>query len=431
MSSRAWPKSRPYGRPIEPRKPTEVGEANRIDVTDATAQRAIRRLRVTRTQRSGLKVLVTDGHYKHTLAIVRGLGRSGHRVTVLASSPGDVAARSRYCAEIEHISTPRDVAPQVLEILRRNPHDLVIPVGYATTLALSRIKRALSSVTQLETPELEQICFAADKERVHELAARLGIPVPATLYPQSRETLESCAGRVGYPLILKARKESPGITVRVVKTREALFPAYNSLTADSCSEMNAPPMLQEYIPGHGCGFFALYQHGVCKRLFMHRRIRENPPVGGISSCAESFYDATLKELSLRLLDALQWHGVAMVEFRYDQRDRQYKLLEINPKFWGSLDLALGAGADFPGDLCRMAAGADLPYSEKYERNVRYHWLFAGDLQHAVSNPISIAAVLADCLNPCVKSNLWLNDLGPTFCEVQSLLQSGWRRMRKP
>jgi predicted ATP-grasp superfamily ATP-dependent carboligase len=417
--------------PPTPRRTGATVEAVRTKIVDKGARRGTR-LGVTRTQSSRLKVLVTDGDYKHALAIVRSLGRSGHKVTVLASSPNDIAARSRYCAAVERISgaNPRDSATEVLQILRRNPHDLVIPVGYATTLALARVRRELLPLALLETPQLEKICFAADKERVREFGASLGIPVPATLYPQSKETLESCASRLGYPLVLKVRKESAGITVRIVKTRQELFPAYNSLMSDSCQAIDAPPMIQEYVPGYRCGFFALYQDGGCKRIFMHRRIRENPPVWGISSCAESFYDPTLKELSVRLLDALQWHGVAMVEFRYDQRDRQYKLLEINPKFWGSLDLALAAGADFPGDLCRMATGVELAYSEEYQRKLRYHWLLFGDLQHALSNPVSIGSVLADCFNPRVKSKLWLSDLGPNFAEMRSLLQSGWRRMRQ-
>jgi predicted ATP-grasp superfamily ATP-dependent carboligase len=340
--------------------------------------------------------------------------------------------RSQYRSEVEYLSNPlsRSIASAIREILQRNPHDVLIPVGYATTLALAQEKETLSPLTRLETADCEQIRFAADKERVRELATRLDIPVPATMYADSKEALEVCAKRLGYPVIVKARQESAGITVRVVKTPEMLFPAFDSLHGGSESSMANTPMIQEFIPGRGCGFFALYDHGSCKRVFMHQRIRENPPEGGISCCAESFYDAALKELSLRLLDALQWHGVAMVEFRYDQRDRKYKLLEINPKFWGSLDLALAAGVDFPGDLCRMATGELMSYSEEYKRNLRFHWPFSGDLQHAVRKPASVAAVLADCLNPRVKSNLWLNDIGPTLSEARSLLQSGWKRLRK-
>jgi predicted ATP-grasp superfamily ATP-dependent carboligase len=78
---------------------------------------------------------------------------------------------------------------------------------------------------------------------------------------------------------------------------------------------------------------------------MHRRIREYPITGGASTAAESFYDPALRDLRLTLLRALNWHGVAMVEFKKDQRDGTHKL--INAKFWGSLDLAIAAGVDFP------------------------------------------------------------------------------------
>jgi len=133
---------------------------------------------------------------------------------------------------------------------------------------------------------------------------------------------------------------------------------------------------------------------------------------------------------MRLLDALQWHGVAMVEFRYDERDKDYKLLEINPKFWGSLDLALAAGVDFPSYLCQMARGATLAYSEEYQRNLAYHWPFSGEIKHVMRRPSSAGRVLADCLNPRVRSNIWPSDCGPNLQEVFSMWESLWNRIRK-
>ena len=67
---------------------------------------------------------------------------------------------------------------------------------------------------------------------------------------------------------------------------------------------------------------------------MHRRLREYPVTGGPSALAESIYDPMLMEQGLKLLDNLQWHGVAMVEFKKDERTGRYVLMEINPKFCG-------------------------------------------------------------------------------------------------
>jgi predicted ATP-grasp superfamily ATP-dependent carboligase len=158
-------------------------------------------------------------------------------------------------------------------------------------------------------------------------------------------------------------------------------------------------------------------------------VREYPATGGASSCAESFYDSKLEDYGRRMLDSLNWHGVAMVEFRCDSRDGEYKLMEINPKFWGSLDLALAAGADFPGDLCHMALGETLPFVDDYQRNLRFQWPLSGfgDLFHLWTRPKSVLNVVFDFLNPRVRSNIWITDPAPSFQELQGLVRQLLRR----
>ena len=88
-----------------------------------------------------------------------------------------------------------------------------------------------------------------------------------------------------------------------------------------------------------------------------------PVSGGASTAACTYYDETLKEYGLRILSALQWHGVAMVEFKRQQSPDRLVLMEINPKFWGSVELALEAGVDFASDLVRVFRGETSAYSE--------------------------------------------------------------------
>jgi predicted ATP-grasp superfamily ATP-dependent carboligase len=108
------------------------------------------------------------------------------------------------------------------------------------------------------------------------------------------------------------------------------------------------PIIQEYIEGQGFGFFALYDRkGEVKAHFGHKRIREYPTSGGPSSCCESFYDAELFQMGRRLLESLEWTGLAMVEFKFDEIRRQYFVIEVNPRYWGSLPLAVNSGVNFP------------------------------------------------------------------------------------
>lgn len=377
-----------------------------------------------------LNVLVTDGNYKHTLGIVRSLGQKGIKVTVLANSQSDLSSYSRYCYRTEIAPKPAETGfvDAVVNILRRGFYDLLIPVGYAATESLAHRQREIRALTRLEIADYAQIKAAADKKHVCELAFRLGLPVPRTIYPDTWNDVQRAQELLQYPIAIKPLLESSKATVRYAQSEDKLLSIYREVCEEGGFDDGNLPMLQEYIPGHGCGFFALYQQGACKRIFMHRRIRENPPSGGASTCAESFYDERLKKYGIYLLDHLHWHGVAMAEYRYDTRVDDYKLLEVNPKFWGSLDLALAAKAEFPYDLCQMAKGVRLDYTEEYDRNLRYHWPLSGEIHHLVRRPGALASVLGDCINPRVKSNMWAADPRPNLAEALAMVRTGFRRV---
>jgi predicted ATP-grasp superfamily ATP-dependent carboligase len=371
---------------------------------------------------AGLRVLISDEHYKHTLAIVRRLGQKGAQVCVVAGSKDSLACRSRYCSKV--IPSPASTLDALVETLlatvKREHFDLLMPVSYPLTVVLAKRRADFVPFTRLELAESEAIELASNKEKMLHLATEVGVPVPQTFTPVE---MESRAREIQFPVVVKPGKESPGrAPVRYANNLEQLRKIFSAGSAFRSGYAGDGFLIQEFIPGHGCGFFATYQHGFCKRVFMHRRVREYPASGGASTCAESFYDEKLERHGRRMLDALDWHGIAMVEFRFDTRDGEYKLMEINPKFWGSLDLALAAHADFPGDLCQMALDVALPFEGNYRRDLRFHWPFSdrGDLFHLWTRPQSILQVGVDFLNPQVQSNVWLGDLAPNTQELRNL-----------
>lgn len=375
-----------------------------------------------------MKVLVNDG-VRPSMGVVRSLGRKGIEVGVLAESLFAPVVHSRYCTR-RYLGPPPasgSFIGAVIDLLRREHYDAVIPIGYEATLSFAEHREQLAALARIETMDAEKIRMVANKRKAFELAVAAGVPVPRTIYPASLpEAIGRCT-ELQYPVVIKALCETRGHTVRYAK-RPAEVPSIYRWFCErwGFSDGNLP-MLQEFIPGDGCGFFALYQHGSCKRIFMHRRVRENPPAGGVSTCAESFFDPRLKEYGIRLLDSLKWHGVAMVEFRRDGRDNEFKLMEINPRFWGSLDLAIAAGVDFPYDLCQIIQGKTLEYSDRYDRHARFHWPSL-DLQHVSRRPGSLGAFLRDGLDPRVKSNVWASDPVPNLYEVLSLSRSVGHRL---
>ncbi len=142
-----------------------------------------------------------------------------------------------------------------------------------------------------------------------------------------------------------------------------------------------PVLLQHWVAGVGEGFFALRWGGRTVATFAHRRLREKPPWGGVSVYRESIaLDEALVGPGLRLLDALAWQGVAMIECKRQAATGRQIIMEVNGRFWGSLQLAIDAGVDFPALLVRCAAGETVPEGGDYQVGVRSRW-FWGDVDH--------------------------------------------------
>jgi predicted ATP-grasp superfamily ATP-dependent carboligase len=277
------------------------------------------------------------------------------------------------------------------ECLHTHRVDVVLPIGDETTAVVSRLKPRLQEYVNMPVADWEQMRIASSKMETMRLAASIGMSIPRTYSPD--EPVEA------FPVVVKANTGSG--RVRYVNSARELR---------NCGRDDV--VVQEYVAGEGCAFFGLLDHGEPRAKFMHRRLREYPVTGGASTAAESLVDPILSELGLRILKALRWHGVAMVEFKRD-RDGQYRLMEINPKFWGSLDLAITAGVEFPWLAVLMATGAPFASIEDYRVGARFRWVF-DDLIHAVARPRDLGAFLRDFWDPMVADDLRFDDPGPSL-----------------
>lgn len=379
-----------------------------------------------------MRILVTQGGMKHSLAMIRHLGRAGHEVhTTVSDSPrSNAVGFSRYCHRVHVVSTgDRDsFIRELKEVLQRTAFDVLIPVGFPAVEYVSAEADALGKLCSFLVPPLELVRLASDKYCVSRKAIEAGVGTPRTERVTCSSDVWPAAQRVGFPLIIKGRYEYGQKIVAHVRTEAELESTFNVLCQEfGLRTADQYPVLQEYIPGWGCGFFAIYHHGNIKRLFMHRRIREYPVAKGISSCAESFFDDNLRQSGMKLLDHLQWHGVAMAEFRFDERDKTFKLIEVNPKFWGSLALALAAGADFAHDYVKLATGQDIAFNDAYAR-VRYQWPLDGDLLYGFAKPNELGWVLLDCLNPSVKGDFDITDPGPSIYRTWQVVRGAARKL---
>ena len=139
------------------------------------------------------------------------------------------------------------------------------------------------------------------------------------------------------------------------------------------------PVIQGIVPGQGKGVFALYDHGAPVVWFAHERLRDVRPSGSGSSLRRSIpVDPRLQQPASRLLSAMAWHGPAMVEFRDDGTGAPC-LMEVNGRFWGSLELAVRSGVDFPNLWAGLLHGERVEAPADYQTGVTLRWLW-GDVK---------------------------------------------------
>jgi predicted ATP-grasp superfamily ATP-dependent carboligase len=332
-----------------------------------------------------MNILVTDGNTRAALAIVKSLGRKNHTVIVGNEKQPSLASSSKYCSGSFVYPNPAKDTDRfisaLLKVIKEKKIDVVLPVTDITTLSVSENKRALEDCCKVPFADYKKIDFVSNKYEAIRTAQSLDIPVPKTFFLMSPDQIHSLPEDIPYPVVIKPSRSRIRSGNRWISTNVTYANTLQELKTIILGKdiTEFPLLLQERIYGPGIGIFVCYQHGRLVAIFSHRRIREKPPSGGVSVLRESIPPSPLaRQFSETFFDHIKWHGVAMAEFKLDHRDNIPKLMEINGRFWGSLQLAIDAGMDFPLILLRTIQNDQLEPVIDYKLGVRTRW-FWGDV----------------------------------------------------
>jgi predicted ATP-grasp superfamily ATP-dependent carboligase len=338
-----------------------------------------------------MRVLVLDGNQNQAVACVRSLARQNHQVIVGESNRWSKAGWSRYCHRTFQYAAPHqdasDFVARICEIAQEEHGTLVLPMTEATTLPLSAHRDQLFDAGgRIVLPAHADVLRAFNKEETSRLAASFGLRVPRTILVTNEEQIGDAAATVRFPVVLKPQSSvelrSDGavqVTGRPLYARneEELLSIYAEMAPRS-----SRLLLQEFVDGEGTGYFALLNHGEMRAEFAHRRIRDVYPTGSGSSLRVSIEpEPEIRQASLRILRALNWHGLAMVEFRRVPGESPV-FMEVNGRFWNSLALACHAGVDFPALLAHMEKFGDVEAGQGLRSGVSCRWLL-GDFRHVI------------------------------------------------
>ena len=286
-------------------------------------------------------VLVTEAHTIGAIAVIRSLGRAGHRVIAISARADALGFYSRFASS--HIVCP--------------PYDGDFVPWLRRCVAEESVTRIIAS----------ESCLHAIRADFAEFAELLPISDdPAVVF------------RAFHKCDVHAHMVEQGLTEHlpdsIVLRGDATNPDYPIRKPDLCDDRI---LAQKWVPGIGVGVGVLAQNGEVSVSFTYRRQHEVPHTGGVSSLRRDWEHAAILADAKARIKALEWTGLAMLEYRWDAAGDDFWFIEINSRVWGSMHLALAAGIDFPALLLADSATAP-PVSPACTRltfplDVRWLW----------------------------------------------------------
>jgi protein-tyrosine-phosphatase/predicted ATP-grasp superfamily ATP-dependent carboligase len=339
---------------------------------------------------SSRRVLVLDADTAPALGVVRSLRRQGLQLDIGSAAAQPICQYSRGIAAHYTYPDPMTAEADFIAWIKQRMaavnYDLVIPVTERSLVPLSRHRGQLDAA-RLALPDSDSLEAALDKSRTMQVAESLGIPVPSGVRIDDPAQLADLLKTLTYPVVVKPERSMGADMADMVQLSVSYALDEKELLAKTTHYLRfGAVLLQEYFRGQGIGIELIADHGKVIYAFQHLRLHEVPLTGGGSSLRMSVpIEPVLLDAASRLMQALSWHGVAMVEFKWQPDDASFRLMEINGRFWGSLPLSIAAGADFPAMLFelltqgqvqpRAAAKPDV-YCRKLGHDLYWHELVA-------------------------------------------------------
>jgi predicted ATP-grasp superfamily ATP-dependent carboligase/protein-tyrosine-phosphatase len=302
------------------------------------------------------RVLLLGDDLRAFLAIARSLGRRGVEVHAAPSDFSSPALKSRYIAAAHRLPPypldPRAWESALARLIAEHDFRKVVPTSDSGLFMLRHHAEALGR-ERIGIANESALEIFSDKANTRALAEKNGVRVALGRLLGRGEEAEGLADSLGLPLVLKPRASyalgdiATKRSARVVRDRAELDRQLRSGAWDGC-------VAESFFPGVGVGLSVLAREGRILFAYQHRRLHESSETGASTKRVSEPADPALVAAARPLASAAKLDGVAMFEFRVERRSGNHVLLEVNPRFWGSLPLAVAAGADFPALWWDMA-----------------------------------------------------------------------------
>lgn len=326
-------------------------------------------------------VLLTNGWDRIAFNVLKGLVKENLNV---AFGTDEFLGMGRFSKSVknkfihpDYLNSEKEFIETIKNAINLYRPKVFIPTGEEIYTISKNIDKFRNNNIRIPVADYNILDSLNDKSSSYKIANSIGIPIPATIKPITKQDILDFAKEYSFPVVLKNIKSnsSQGVFFLTKHNIDKILEVQIAEKGTSLDEF----ILQQFIEGVGYGVSGLFNNGNPKALFTHKRIRERIKTGGPSTLRISTENREIEEYAISLLKSVKFHGVAMVEFKYNEKMKKGWFIEVNPRFWGSVGLAVNSGVNFPYLLYRMALDGDIDHPVfEYNKGVTEKWLI-GDI----------------------------------------------------
>jgi D-aspartate ligase len=322
-----------------------------------------------------ISILIPDGESDFAYHVVVCLAKADNvDVHILAKYSRPPARYSRSTSSFHILPPGKDLVDGIANVCSQVPVDLVMPVDVESGYYLAQNRERIPNLFLLESAE--RIKMVWDKYLLAEYLRANEFPHPLTITDRS-QFVEKIAA-LDFPVLLKPRVSEGGSGIEKCRSREELL---ERVGGGFFNEF----IIQEFVEGEDIDCSVLCRDGVILAHTVQKALYNNSECYRPADAIEFVHHPGVVEKAAELMSALKWNGVAHVDMRIRASDGAILIIEINPRFWGSLEGSLHAGVNFPYVACLASLGREFPMPAY--RNSRYMSVFTALQRMSKCKPI--------------------------------------------
>jgi D-aspartate ligase len=285
------------------------------------------------------------------LGIARTLGRLGVPVHGVQEDRWAPVAHSRYLREKlpwMDAGAGKENLSRLLRLGRAlGGRAILIPTDDVGTIFVAEHAQSLWECYRFPRQDPLLVRSLCNKQQLYHLCRKFDVPAPQTWFPTTRDELLALLGEAVFPVVLKAidpwllHRGTQLASVTIANDANELLRWYDRLEDPRHPNL----MLQEYIPGGPesiwmyNGYFNAYSESLVH--FTGRKLRQHPPYTGMTTLGVCASNEVVEATTKRFMKAIGYRGIVDMGYRYDARDGQYKLLDVNPRIGATFRLFVG------------------------------------------------------------------------------------------